>query len=432
MQHIVALQGPRVGIATRPTDAGVFGQLTDERQQTGVYGSKFCQKPVKRSQGPLMQSSTSSSLPKVPHEYHHDLRLAFEEFAAYGTGFASQVSSGGIQRTEFSRSKHGWNPLARAERDRKRTGGRGRNGDPCSLNFAWVRLQSEMNNVNFAKICQDCGLVDNRLLPKHEVDLIFAKVKQRGTRAITFKQFADLAVPLLATARRVTIEELCQAMIHARPMTFATCTRVDTGTFRRLTDENHYTGKRRLGCPLPPLPLSCFRDGRRMRGVAAGVHAEKFGRQPSKREQEPKLEAVPKDLVEGLSAAFREFCWYGASGPQQAQMGDDLSMDNARFAKLIRDAGLMQKTCLNPGAVDVVFTKSVAKGSRRINVAAFVGRALPLLALESGLPVKDIANAVGRTRPLSVATVTRTSGGLYQKLTDPSQYTGMYAERSGR
>ncbi len=51
-----------------------------------------------------------------------------------------------------------------------------------------------MEGKSFAKVAKDCGLLDKKLTAT-DVDLIFAKVKDKSERRITFKQFlAGLAL----------------------------------------------------------------------------------------------------------------------------------------------------------------------------------------------------------------------------------------------
>ena len=93
VQQIVASQGPRVGFATMTNTNGVFGKLTDVDQYTGMYGSRFDKGPSFKSSGPLMRRNSLQTLPQIPKEQWDDLHLAFEEFAAYGTGFAAEASA---------------------------------------------------------------------------------------------------------------------------------------------------------------------------------------------------------------------------------------------------------------------------------------------------------------------------------------------------
>lgn len=89
-------------------------------------------------------------------------------------------------------------------------------------------------------------------------------------------------------------------------------------------------------------------------------------------------------------------------------------MDNANFAKLVRECGLIS-TSLTSGDADIVFSKVKSRGSRRINFDEFCA-ALGLIG-ERLLPDRDTSSAfqeiVGRVLtsdgPASRATVSSNS-----------------------
>jgi len=51
--------------------------------------------------------------------------------------------------------------------------------------------EDTMDNVNFAKFARECPRLLDRRLDRTEVDLIFTKVKAKGTRRITYSQWLD-------------------------------------------------------------------------------------------------------------------------------------------------------------------------------------------------------------------------------------------------
>lgn len=59
-------------------------------------------------------------------------------------------------------------------------------------------VQLTLDNVHFAKLGRDCGLIDSRNLTSNRMDLIFARALDHGQRSLTFKTFIERAVPLLA------------------------------------------------------------------------------------------------------------------------------------------------------------------------------------------------------------------------------------------
>ena len=70
-------------------------------------------------------------------------------------------------------------------------------------------------------------------------------------------------------------------------------------------------------------------------------------------------------------------------------------MDGFRFAKLCREAGLVDGKALTATAVDLIFTKVKPRGAKKIGFDEFA-HALGLLAQAKGAPAADVAAAVER------------------------------------
>jgi hypothetical protein len=79
--------------------------------------------------------------------------------------------------------------------------------------------QTEMDNAKFIKLCKEAGLIDTKFTTT-DADLLFSKIKAKGARKITFSQFADLALPEIATKKKSTLS----ASTTTSPRTLA-CTR---------------------------------------------------------------------------------------------------------------------------------------------------------------------------------------------------------------
>ena len=80
----------------------------------------------------------------------------------------------------------------------------------------WYNGAAGMDGARFTKLTADCGLAGRgRRLKNTDVDLVFAKVRTRGARVITFEQFVDAlaelaqraALPLVDVARHVLSTE---------------------------------------------------------------------------------------------------------------------------------------------------------------------------------------------------------------------------------
>lgn len=163
------------------------------------------------------------------------------------------------------------------------------------------------------------------------------------------------------------------------------------------------------------------------------MYAGRFGKKHSVKEQKKDvtgpLPAVPKAFVTGLNAVFLDFAAYGGGLTLESE-SRELTMDNVKFAKLVRDAGLLQPSFTATDA-DLVFSKTCRGGARRLTWQTFLHDTVPLLARTSGTDIGALAARLSAARPVTNATETRTDSGVYEKLTDQLQYTGMYAERFG-
>lgn len=67
---------------------------------------------------------------------------------------------------------------------------------------------SDMDGARFSKYCSDCKIL-SKGVSRTDVDLAFAKCKDKGARRLTFDQFLK-ALNLLAARRDVALVELLQ------------------------------------------------------------------------------------------------------------------------------------------------------------------------------------------------------------------------------
>jgi len=104
-------------------------------------------------------------------------------------------------------------------------------------------LVTEMDNVHFAKLCRDCGLLD-RHFTTVDVDLIFSKAKTRGARKISFSEFHD-CLTMIGKDKGVSKGEIIDVLLNSPgPVIIAAqADRADRGSvLARLTDTRRYTG----------------------------------------------------------------------------------------------------------------------------------------------------------------------------------------------
>lgn len=73
-----------------------------------------------------------------------------------------------------------------------------------------------MDGKSFIKLCKDCGLTNKQCTPT-QLDLIFAKNKERTARKINFQQFCA-ALEGVATARSQSMPDMeAQILQHGGP-----------------------------------------------------------------------------------------------------------------------------------------------------------------------------------------------------------------------
>jgi len=107
-------------------------------------------------------------------------------------------------------------------------------------------------------------------------------------------------------------------------------------------------------------------------------------------------------------------------------------MNGTKFLKFCKDSKLINKT-LTTTDVDLVFTKVVPKGEKKMTFELFV-TALPHLAAkhfpkdpEADEKLMNLILEHGSAKVSEHASVVQTDG-VFAKLTDSSQYTGTHKE----
>jgi hypothetical protein len=134
---------------------------------------------------------------------------------------------------------------------------------------------------------------------------------------------------------------------------------------------------------------------------------------------------------ESLRRVFVKFC---AGAKQHASGASEAAMDNPKFAKLCRDAQLVGRS-LTASDVDLIFAKAKPPGERRLTFEHFKV-ALALIA-EKKYSDKDPATAERMLLELVCScegpslhgTHAKTDAGIFDRLTDASQYTGSHKNR---
>ncbi|XP_051999694.1 tubulin polymerization-promoting protein-like isoform X1 [Xyrauchen texanus] len=105
----------------------------------------------------------------------------------------------------------------------------------------------EMHGKNWSKLCKDCGVIDGKNITLTDVDIVFSKVKNKSSRAITYSQFKE-ALAELARKRfkEKSSEDAAQEVYHMiegkSPVISGVTRAVASPTVSRLTDTTKFTG----------------------------------------------------------------------------------------------------------------------------------------------------------------------------------------------
>uniref|UniRef100_H0WIQ7 Tubulin polymerization promoting protein family member 2 n=1 Tax=Otolemur garnettii TaxID=30611 RepID=H0WIQ7_OTOGA len=105
----------------------------------------------------------------------------------------------------------------------------------------------EINNRNFSKLCQECGIMDGKTVTSEAVDTVFYKVKAKNAGTITFEQFTE-AMKELGQKRfkeknpDQALQDIYKLMEGKNPGTASLNQARRAGAVGRLTDISKYAG----------------------------------------------------------------------------------------------------------------------------------------------------------------------------------------------
>eukprot|EP00217_Crustomastix_stigmatica_P002796 CAMPEP_0183819806 /NCGR_PEP_ID=MMETSP0803_2-20130417/64325_1 /TAXON_ID=195967 /ORGANISM="Crustomastix stigmata, Strain CCMP3273" /LENGTH=798 /DNA_ID=CAMNT_0026064695 /DNA_START=85 /DNA_END=2481 /DNA_ORIENTATION=- len=245
----------------------------------------------------------------------------------------------------------------------------------------------EMDNAKFAKLARECELLDKKCTST-SIDIIFSKAKPKGERKIMYKSFL-VALDLVAAEKGMTFDEMAQVIL-SKGGPASSGTKADSVKFH--DDKSMYTGAY---------------------GANVGQAAKVRERGPAANER------APPPPVPGLEEVFEAFATFGG--------GQAGSLDNAKFAKLCNDCGLINKQFTATNA-DIIFSKAKPKGERRITFRSFL-IALDLVAEHKNTAYETVAGqVVSAGGPASSGT----KAEAVRFHDDKSLYTGAYGANVGR
>ena len=234
-----------------------------------------------------------------------------------------------------------------------------------------------MEGKTFSKMMKDCGLYDKKFTAT-SADITFSKAKPKGERRISLKDFC-FALDLVAEEKGMSYDDLVSAIASSEGPA-SSGTKADAVKFH--DDKSMYTGAHNanLGGSAKIRERKDWRDGREL----------------------------PQD-VPGLEQTFNAFCTFGG--------GQAGAMDNAKFAKLCADSGLINKKFTSTDA-DIIFSKVKPKGERRISYMDFLWT-VDLMAESKQTSYGNIANSMLNGGPASSGT----KADAVRFHDDKSQYT---------
>ncbi|PRW56603.1 p25-alpha domain-containing [Chlorella sorokiniana] len=335
----------------------------------------------------------------------------------------------------------------------------------------------ELDSFRCAKLCREAGLLaPGGGLTAQELDVLFAKAKDRAARKLTFAAFLRL-LALAASKKGAPLAEVAAAVagLHGPTATGATepeyvrfhddCTTY-TGMHARggmsVVDDKIELSKmvdrdaaekasRRASLAKTPIALSRTTSGAatpRDGGCATprGAAAAAFSRPGVPRlalpaegsgQTTPRLSGEPwptppqvrpltsrqqgAEDAAALRRVFEAFSIWGKSAAQAASGGEPC-LDSAQLQKLCRDAELLNRQ-LTATRLDLLFASAAGKGGRRLSYPAFAAL-LPRLAearcCTEAEVVRRIAGCQGPSR-----TATTTPEAV--RLADRANFTGVAA-----
>ena len=209
--------------------------------------------------------------------------------------------------------------------------------------------QTVMDGSKFAKLCKDCKLVDKDKFTTIDVDLTFNKTVKKGERKISWEQFRDTALPIIAEKKKVAVDVVHEKIIETGgPQVKATKTLE--------VDEKGALIHRKKSPSATPPPESLDASMSNLNATTSSL--------------QPQL-VLDQGLEGALKAVFLAF----------AQFGDAkaTAMDGTKFAKLCKESQLVDEV-FSIIDVDITFNKTVKKGERRITFEQFRDQALVLMA----------------------------------------------------
>lgn len=258
--------------------------------------------------------------------------------------------------------------------------------------------QKTMEGKSFAKLAKDCKLLDKKVTPT-DIDLIFAKVKDKAERRITYTQFLK-GVEMIAEKKGATADDLQNAILSVGGPKFQG---TEAGYNKFHDDKSQYTGVYANGGPT---------------NVDSINPTASFGQAPARDDEEVK-EVAPKKVAQvqaqSQPAASLEEVFLGFTGGAN-------EMDGKTFAKMAKDTKILDKA-LTATDIDLIFAKVKGKTARKINLVQFL-KGIEECATKKKVTFEKLQEKILATGG-PVFSGTKAEKNKFHD--DKSLYTGVYA-----
>lgn len=262
-----------------------------------------------------------------------------------------------------------------------------------------------MDGRQFTKMAKDSKILGKKITTT-DMDIIFAKVKDKGSRKINETQFVS-ALQLLAAKKSISLDQFVDQIVDAGGPKFRG-TRADHVELH--DNRETYTGVYANGGPttvdsvhVPDLSGLVDRTD--------GLHLDDSGPNPASHKKSPKAKLVTSGQP---AATLQEVFFSFTNGAAD--------MDGRQLVKLTKDTKILNKK-LTTTDVDIDFSKVKRKGARKITFAEF-SKLIRMWAPKRGMSEDELINHIlARGGPSFRGTKTD-SVRLHD---DMDGYTGVYA-----
>lgn len=291
-----------------------------------------------------------------------------------------------------------------------------------------------MGSSHWMKLCRDTGLIGKKNgIASTECDLVFAKVKARGARKISFAQFMD-ALGIIASKMDTTVVDVARRIVETNgPSVNGTVVSTPRFLPQSMSTPTTNTGA-----------SSIFKDNNIKKTKHLGEsQGSPMIRASSTSQDVEAPRAHEMDFnSEQLLHVYGQYARFGQGRRSSSGNGKDnatpmmkMPMDSKQFCKLCRECGLISKK-INSVKIDLIFTK--ARSSKRLSLhfEDFLV-ALSMIAGEEGVDEAEIyARVCQSTGPQlnlscsSPSPTNKNNSKNYIRLhDDPRTQCGVYGRR---